>query len=61
MFQIYIMIGLVYGFILTWGAEHLIKHGEDESVRFTFIEILLAILLWPIYLGLFLYRLIEQK
>lgn len=59
MFQIYILIGLIYGFILTWGAERLVKETKDENIRFTFVESILIILLWPIYLGSFIYRLFK--
>jgi hypothetical protein len=61
MIQFYIIIGLIYGFVITAGTESLIKQGGDKKLRFNFIETLLVILIWPIYLGFFIHHVLTQN
>jgi|DEB19_MinimDraft_2_1074335.scaffolds.fasta_scaffold00094_18 hypothetical protein len=61
MITTYIIIGFIYGFIVTLGTEQLISNGGDKNLRFNFIETLFVILFWPIYLGFFIHHIMTQN
>jgi len=61
MIQIYIIIGFIYSFIVTLGTESLIRSGMDESRRLNFIETIILILLWPIYVIALIHRTLSNN
>lgn len=54
---LYIIIGVIYGFLVTFANEESIKQGAPIEQRFNVLESIIIILLWPFYVAMFIYYL----
>lgn len=56
---IYILIGLIYGLLVTISNEHSISNGAPEDQRFTALESIILVAIWPVYLIMFIHFLFK--
>jgi hypothetical protein len=55
---LYLIIGAIYGFLVTFANEESIKKGAPIEQRFNLFEGIVIILLWPFYVAMFIYYLL---
>lgn len=46
---LYFLIGCIYSMLMLIGNNYYVKIENDETKRFTYIELLMMVIIWPIY------------